>query len=261
MNFDQMILQEGFGAVSFDLWILLVKYEIPSIFISSKVIPETRFKRTEFVCYLDDKHEDNFAFIVIPAMYKRKKQKNPEYTLIINDQQQVNISLQSLNESECLHHIKEAINIVYPIGKYIDDIFEKRPTTKHPARKADAVNIEFMEVSQSALLGEPEPETKPDVINLLDILEEEEEKPKKVIKLKKGRKLKPTIILEEEVDEEKEGENLVVPIEEAEEDTSAFEIELPPSDQKIKQKKTKKKHANVKVNPPGKTKTKKNFSV
>ena len=259
MNFDQMILQEGFGAVSFDLWILLVKYEIPSIFISSKVIPETRFKRTEFVCYLDDKHEDNFAFIVIPAMYKRQELKNPEYKLIINDQQQVNISLQSLNEGECLHHIEEAINIAYPISKYIDEIFEKRLTTKHPARKANAVNIEFMEVSQSALLGEPEPKSKPDVINLLDILEEE---PKKVIKLKKGRKLKPTIILEEEVeDEEKEGENLVAPIEEVEEDTSAFEIELPPSDQKIKQKKTKKKHANVKVNPPGKTKTKKNFSV
>ena len=62
INFEQLILQEGFGAVNFDMWILLFKYEIPSIFISSKEIPETRFNKKEFVCYMDETHEDKFHF-------------------------------------------------------------------------------------------------------------------------------------------------------------------------------------------------------
>ena len=72
MNFEQLILQEGFGAVNFDLWILLVKYEIPSIFISSKVIPESNFLKQQFLCYDDDQREQ-FVFIVAPAMYIRYK--------------------------------------------------------------------------------------------------------------------------------------------------------------------------------------------
>jgi hypothetical protein len=44
-------------------------------------------------------------------------------------------------------------------------------------------------------------------------------------------------------------------------DVSEFEIELPPSDQKPKKKKTKRKQANIKFNPPGKTKKNVHFSV
>jgi hypothetical protein len=51
ISFEQMIIHEGFSAVNFDLWMLLNKYKIPSIFISSKGIPESRFNKTEFVCY------------------------------------------------------------------------------------------------------------------------------------------------------------------------------------------------------------------
>ena len=48
MTFEQMIMQDGFVAINFDLWLLLVRYEIPSIFVSSKLIPETRFNSKGF---------------------------------------------------------------------------------------------------------------------------------------------------------------------------------------------------------------------
>jgi outer membrane lipoprotein-sorting protein len=249
INFEQLVLQEGFGAVNFDMWILLFKYEIPSIFISSKEIPETRFNKKEFVCYADETHEDKFVFIITPAMYRRSKLKNPEYKLIVSDQEKVSISLSSLIEGECSQNIKEAINIAYPISKYIDEIFEKDNTTKYKKRQKKVRDIEFMEVSQSALVEDLnlEQEARQDVTDVLEI------EPKKVIKLKKGRKLKPTIVLEEE-------EDIMAPgVEET--DESEFVIELPPSDQKPKKKKTKRKQANIKFNPPGKTKKNVHFSV
>ena len=241
-----MILQEGFGAVSFDMWILLVKYEIPSIFISSKVIPETIFKNKEFVCYLDDKHDSRFAFIVIPAMYKRQELKNPEYKLIVDDQKQVKISLRALKEGECLQNIDEAINRVYSVKRYIEEIFEKRNTTKHPARKPDAVNIEFVEVSETPAAQEQKP-SKP-------------EEPK-LVKLKRGRKLKSSLILNED-DEEAEAqakEKAKVDIKadikaDIKDDSGEFEeIEVLIKPVKDIGKTKKRKNTKIKVNPPGKT--------
>ena len=239
MNFEQMILQEGFGAVNFDLWILLVKYEIPSIFISSKVIPETRFKYKEFVCYRDDSNntdKNKFAFIVIPAMYKRHDLKNPEYKLIVNEDGDIKISLDELIEENCLRNIDNAMQRAMPITKYIDSVFEKRLTTIHPRRKPDAVNIEFVEVSDTPISEV-----------------EKGENSQKIIKQKKGRKLKVKTILEEDEDIiESLPSNL---------ETEEFEIELPRSSELVKLKKrnkpTKRNKGNkLRVNPTKKNKIK-----
>jgi hypothetical protein len=252
INFEQMILQEGFGAVNFDLWILLVKYEIPSIFISSKVIPETRFKYKEFVCYIDDSNntdKNKFAFIVIPAMYKRHDLKNPEYKLIVNEDGDIPISLDNLNEENCLRNIDDAIHRAMPITKYLDSVFEKRLTTKHPRRKPDAVNIEFVEVSDTP------------------ISEVEEDKSQKIIKQKKGRKLKIKTILEGDENED-ENEPLPSILENVgeninEDDDEEFEIELPPSNELIKKTQTKTKKRNkgnkLKVNTTRKNKKRENI--
>ena len=159
----------------------------------------------------------------------------------------------------------------------VDEIFEKDNTTKYKKRQKKVRDIEFIEVSQSALLEEPGPEPKSiqdlspkqNVINLLNVLEEKEEKEekeedkpkpklKKVIKLKKGRKLKPTIILVEEEEEE-----LVAPLEPIIDAKASDEneTEIPPPNKKPKKKTIKRKHANIKFNPPGKTKTKKYNSI
>jgi hypothetical protein len=246
MNFEQLILQEGFGAVNFDLWILLVKYEIPSIFISSKVIPETNFTKQQFLCYDDDQRE-KFVFIVAPAMYIRYKNhelKNPKYKIIVGDdvtigsdkhlQGNILISLDKLKDEECLQNIKEAFDDRYSIEDFIDKFFIKRKTTIHPARKPNAVNIKYIEVS--ATPAQEEKLKSEDVKN--------PENPQK-IGLKKGRKLKKppvAFVIEEDEDVEPEPIN---------EETGVFEeFELPPK--KIKRK-SKKNDGKIKVNPIKKT--------
>ena len=74
-NVEEMIMPEKFTPVSFDLWILLNKYEIPSFFISDFDLAETNRKLNEFVCY---QSKDNiYALVVVPSMYSGKK-KLPE---------------------------------------------------------------------------------------------------------------------------------------------------------------------------------------
>ena len=188
IDFEQMILHEGFYAVNFDLWLLLTKYKIQSIFISSKTIPETRFNRTGFVCYINnsDIHSENykekqdFVFIVTPAMYRREQLKNPEYKLIMDENKGINISLDKLTEGECLYNIEQYIRIYHSIEEYVDVKFKKDNTTKYQKRvKGIRENIELIE--------EVIPTANQDV----------------VVK-KKSKKIQPTIILEGENEEEYE---------------------------------------------------------
>jgi len=126
INFEQLIIQQGFLATNFDLWILLVKYEIPSIFISSKMIPETRYKLRQFVCYDKPLSESNnkYIFICVPSMY-RKTKKYPEYKLIIDDKEKMEIDIDELKEGDCLNNIEDALNNYITIEDYLDVIFEK----------------------------------------------------------------------------------------------------------------------------------------
>jgi len=249
LNFEQMILHEG----------LLVKYKIPSIFISSKPIPETRFNRTEFVCYMDDensyshskKHSEHqkFVFIFTPAMYRRKQLKNPEYKLIMNDDSKINISLDQLTNEDCIRNITKSIKIYHSIEEYIDVIFEKDNTTKYKKRRQGIRDIEFViegESIKESVRNEPRNNIEFDIQEEVERREEPTNK-KKIIKIKKGKTGKK-ILLEnaEEALEALNAANDQLDLDEP------FEIEPAPKQQKG----TKKRKQKINVNPHGKTKKK-----
>ena len=224
MRFEQMILNEGFVAVNFDLWILLKHFKIPSIFISSKLIPETRYNAHEFVCYTNSKSK-HFALIVAPAMYRRKLNKLPEYKLIVDEKNDVSIDLNALNNDQCLTDLQRAIeNYIDDIGEFLDKHYEKDNKTKYkPRQKGERDAVQFV------IENKEEPEELKEELKK----ESEEEiviQPKKK-KLKMVKQINETIRLD---DEEKE-EIIIVP---------------------KKKRKTKKQ---VKVNPQGKRQTKKNI--
>jgi hypothetical protein len=151
MNFEQMIMQDGFMAVNFDLWLLLVNYKIPSIFISSKTINETRFNFTEFVCYKEP-NVTKYVFILVPAMYARDLRDPkllPKYKLIIDDNENINIDIDVLEPKKCLNAINIAIDNYILVEEYLDFIFEKDITTNYK-RKQKGIRkpIEFEIVSK-----------------------------------------------------------------------------------------------------------------
>ena len=182
MTFEQMIIHDGFVAINFDLWLLLVNYKIPSIFISSKKIPETRFNENVFICYTESNTEE-YVFILVPAMYRRYSNFLPEYKLIVNDED-INININVLNKEDCLDSIRSAITKYHSIDYYLDEIYEKDITTKYkPRQKGLRVGPELESVSVSVEKEEGE--------EVFDI------EPKKKVKRLKSKKLKEGLVLEE----------------------------------------------------------------
>jgi len=241
ISFEQMIIQEGFSAVNFDLWMLLNKYKIPSVFVSNKEIPETRFNKTEFVCYKREQEEeqavpiretiretisnDGYVFILTPAMYKRNKLENAEYKLIISESGKMIIPLVSLKDATT---VVEAVTNYYSIEDYLEHIYEKDNTTKYKPRKKGTRLLEFVEEK------EEEGDVAANAANVADIkdvdflvldemIKENQEKlaklenqdvplvpikktlkdlDTKVIKINKVKKIKPTLVLEEDLEPE-----------------------------------------------------------
>ena len=140
ITIEHMILQDGFNPVSFDLWILMNKYQIPSILISDTEIPETNRKRNEFVCYKGN--DDIYVFILIPAMYPRKGKILPKYSVIVNqnDDEKIRISELVMTDNQCLVNIRAAIErpeYAYSIEDFFDQNIFKKPAVKKHVNKAD----------------------------------------------------------------------------------------------------------------------------
>jgi hypothetical protein len=240
IKFDQMIYHDGFVAVNFDLWLLLVKYKIPSVFISSKLIPETRYNLSEFVCYtnMDDKE---FAIIITPAMYKRSDNKFPEYKIVVNNKNNAKINLDDIKKedsesiNDCLTKIEHAIIDYITIEDYLDLVYEKDVTTKYKPKKKGIREIQFEEITAPIADNEN-----------FEII------PKKQPKKIKGKKIQPTLVLEEAE------EAIEQPSQKIEDMIFNQEVmEITPVKRKTKKQREKK----MVVNPPGKNVTRKKKQI
>jgi hypothetical protein len=150
-----------------------------------------------------------YVFIVTPAMIKRSGLEAAEYKVVLNATKDMIININEMKDSAA---VIESIKKYYTIEDYLDHIYEKDNTTKYKPRKKGTRVIEFVEEEE-----EKEKEDKPEkLVSVLDkmINVTQEQGPvapaktlrdydKKVVKLKKPKKIKPTLILEEDNPEEK----------------------------------------------------------
>jgi hypothetical protein len=145
LTYEQMIIQYGFNIVNFDMWLLLNKYKIPAIFISLSELQETNLKRNEFVCYKtpDMNIDDQYVFIIVPSMYKRKITVIPEYKILMNEDDNELITVSSLVETanQCKRNIINAIEQYYTVEDFLDNIFNKQLLKKYGNADAD-VDVE-----------------------------------------------------------------------------------------------------------------------
>jgi hypothetical protein len=160
-NVEEMIMPEKFTPVSFDLWILLNKYEIPSFFISDYHLLETNRELNRFVCY--QSKDNNYAFIVVPSMRQGKKIL-PEYKLIINETANAQINISDLPQTPCLNKFKNAIKAYYTIEYFIDNIFDKQLACKPPTKAAK------LQQEERDIVGE-----NPDILEIPEEKEESEQ--------------------------------------------------------------------------------------
>ena len=198
-SFKRMIYDGNFNAKNFDIWILLVRYKIPSVFMSKSNIKETaRYKdvnnkEKEFCCYSETDSE-TYVFIIIPAMYtKGGNIIMPKYKLIVNNNQNISIPLNELN---CTSNIETAIDRRFSVEEYIDGRFEKEVIPQKPGL-GDKKKQKFLENTiflEDDIIEEEQPiEEQPiEEPNIHEILKQMPDNPKP--KKKSMRKqLKPNV--------------------------------------------------------------------
>jgi hypothetical protein len=124
LSFQSFLYTDSYFLTALDLWLLVSKYKIPTIFISQKWILQTKYEKHEFVGY--GNMSDKFTFIVIPAF---RPEIVPGYKMIQTETGDTEISLDKL-QGECLERIREAINSKVSFAAYLA-AFNKLPTTTY----------------------------------------------------------------------------------------------------------------------------------
>jgi hypothetical protein len=135
LSFSSFLYTDNYFLTPFDLWLLVTKYEIPTIFVCQKYLLQTKYEKHQFLGYGDKK--DKFAFIVVPGL---RPENVPGYKLIQSDKGDVFISLSELNE-ECLENVEKSIDDKVSIEEYLDK-FTKPLTTNYEKKKPERLVIE-----------------------------------------------------------------------------------------------------------------------
>jgi hypothetical protein len=114
LSFASFIYNDNYFLTTFDLWLLVNKHKIPTIFICQKCILQTNYEKKEFVGYGDK--DDTFAFIIIPSF---RHENIPNFKIVKSHEDSYFISLKDLNDT-CTERIDQAINNKVSIENYIE---------------------------------------------------------------------------------------------------------------------------------------------
>ena len=176
LNFSSFIYTDNYFLTTFDLWLLVTKYEIPTIFICQKFILQTKYEKHEFVGYGDE--NDKFAFIVIPGF---RTENVPGYKLIQTDEKEVFISLDKLDK-DCVERINEAIQNKVSIENFLDKF--TKPTSNEKKKPAMLI------IDSVSDIEKPKKETKIVVEETSQVSEEYVLPPKNIKRQTKKREVK-----------------------------------------------------------------------
>ena len=135
LSFLNLIYTDNYFLTTFDIWLLILKYKIPTIFISQKWILQTNYEEHQFVAYGDK--DDKFVFIVIPGF---RPENVPTLKFIQTDNNDIFISLDKLNH-ECVEKIKQDIDMQITITDYLKN-FTKPIKTQYEKKKPKRLLIE-----------------------------------------------------------------------------------------------------------------------
>jgi hypothetical protein len=129
LSFINFIYTDNYFLTTFDIWILIQKYKIPTFFISSKFLLQTDYNKHIFVGYGNE--GDSFTFIIIPGL---RSENVPVLKIIESNTNDTFISLDKISNSECSEKINEALQNKFTIEEYLEG-FTKNVKTKYAKKK------------------------------------------------------------------------------------------------------------------------------
>ena len=192
INFQSMIFTDGYYITNLDVWIMMQKYKIPSILISSKEIMQTNYTNTAFVLYNDETNmtptPSEMCFIFTTT--NRFKIVVPKYKLIQNETGEIFIN----PSPTCQEKVQEALRKTIKLEDYLSR-FSGVELNKLKKKKIKLVIEEGEGEVQKAI---PIPKKKKQVLKIVEDKEPEtmilKEKQQKTVVLKtKTRKQKPKL--------------------------------------------------------------------
>ncbi len=116
LEFDALIYTNDYFLTTLDLWMLVVRHKIPTVFISQKYLLETAFEKHEFCGY--GSRDDSFVFITIPGL---RAENIPRFKVIKSNQDDLFISLDNITEEFTLiieSTIREKLTIEEFLSKF-----------------------------------------------------------------------------------------------------------------------------------------------
>jgi hypothetical protein len=146
LSFANFIYTDNYFLTTFDLWLLVNRFKIPTIFICQKFILQTKYQNHEFVGYGD--FNDEFAFVILPGF---RAENIPNFKIIQSDKGDVFISLNVIIE-ECLINIQNAIRNKISIQEYLDEFFMPPKTTY---KKKNPLLIEEIDIEKPKDIKKP----------------------------------------------------------------------------------------------------------
>ena len=130
LEFTDFINTDNYFLTIFDIWVLVQKFEIPTIFISTTKLLETYNKEHFFIGYGEE--NDNFAFIVVPGI---SIDTPPEFKIIETDNNDVFIPLNKLLNCENKNKINDAFKNKIIFDEFLRDFNPKKLEKKNPKKK------------------------------------------------------------------------------------------------------------------------------
>jgi len=137
LQFVDFITTDNYFLTTFDVLLLIKKFEIPTIFISTTKLLETNNKSHFFIGY--GKENDEFAFIVVPGI---SPENVPVFKLIETNTNDVFISLDKLIECEYKTEISEVLKneTVIIIDEFLREFNPKKLGKKKLIVEEDSEN-------------------------------------------------------------------------------------------------------------------------
>jgi hypothetical protein len=177
LSFSSFLYTDNYFLTTFDMWLLVQKYKIPTIFICQKFILQTNYEKHAFVGY--GNRNENFAFIIIPGF---RPETVPVFRLVQSEKGDAFISLNKLSNS-CVDKIYEAFDNEISVEEYLKG-FKKIAKTIYKKKKPMGLIIESDSDSEKIINTE-----KREII----IEETPPATPEKVVKPKKAQTKKRVI--------------------------------------------------------------------
>ena len=177
-TFTDFIQAPEYVISNLDLWIMMEKYNIPTILVSPKTILQTDDTKKIFTLVPNRGDSDTYIFVVTSAHLT--KDSILKYNLIQTNTRNMEISLSAITNEQCLRTISESIDSYLNIKDYLKGYIIVPNRGNIVKKLKPATNFEIEEGSDS----------DDEIVNVVKALEPV---PKKVTNTKKNKALSATV--------------------------------------------------------------------